>query len=213
MPPTTREKLVSAAMQLFYARGYEVTSLKDVTHKAGAAVGSHYYYFKSKEDLLVAVLEAYRDLLWPVVMKPVFDHTADPIERIFGIMQGYRRMLTGSAFRSGCPIGNLALEIGEKSDQARKLIAENFASWRKVVQKCLEDAGDRLPADLDREQTAMFILTVMEGGIMQSRSERRIEPFDAGVSALRDYMRRMEEEATKRRSHEATEGKERGSRQ
>jgi hypothetical protein len=51
----------------------------------------------------------------------------------------------------------------------------------------LEEAGPRLPEKLDRNEVATFVLTVMEGGVMQSRAQQSLEPFDAGVRQLRTY--------------------------
>ena len=95
----------------------------------------------------------------------------------------------------GCPIGRLALEVAPQRVEVHKLLAVNFTGWWRAVEQCLRDAGDRLPHDIDREQLAQFILTVMEGGVMQSRSYRSVAPFDRAVAQLRDYFRRLQREA------------------
>jgi hypothetical protein len=71
---------------------------------------------------------------------------------------------------------------------ARAKIRDTFALWRKWVRECLDEAGERLPPEIDREQLAAFVLTVMEGGVMQARAYRSLEPFDDSVAQLRDYM-------------------------
>jgi len=188
---STRDRLVEAARQLFLAKGYEATSVADVLREAGVNSGSLYYFFRTKEDLLLAVLDQYVALLHPIVMDPVFERVADPIERVFAVLANYRYMLEITECRQGCPIGNLALEMSEKSEAVREKIALNFANWRKAICQCLVDAGDRLPADVDRDTLATFILTVMEGGVMQARAQRSIKPFDASVTLLRDYVNRL----------------------
>ena len=52
---------------------------------------------------------------------------------------------------------------------ARRLIHKNFENWASRVEGWLVEAGDRLPSNLDRAKLARFILTVMEGGLMQAR--------------------------------------------
>ena len=81
-----------------------------------------------------AVLELYKERLWPEVVQPVFDRVSDPIERIFGILEGYRRLLEGTDYLRGCPIGNLALELAGSHPAARQLIAENFTGWLEAVE-------------------------------------------------------------------------------
>ena len=50
-----------------------------------------------------------------------------------------------------------------------------------------------LPADLDRHTLAQFVLTTMEGGVMQARPHRDLKPFDAGVNFLRHFDRLAED--------------------
>ena len=187
----TRNRLVEAGRELFWAQGYEATSLDDVVKRAKANPGSLYYFFKTKEELLLAVLDRYMDLLWPRVMEPAFRAVGDPVVRIFAILEGYRQGLIATGFTHGCPIGNLALEVGDALPRAREKLVINFDGWIGWVRKCLEDAGDRLPPDVDRQALARFILALMEGAVMQARVYRNLEPFDAVMANLRDYFARL----------------------
>jgi hypothetical protein len=71
-------------------------------------------------------------------------------------------------------------------------MARNFAAWTAAVQGCLDAAAPRLPAGTDTGDLAQLILTVMEGGVMQSRTHRSLEAFDAGVRLLADYLQRLQ---------------------
>lgn len=179
---------MEAARELFWVQGYEKTSVAGVLEKAEVNSGSLYYHFPGgKEALLVAVLETYKEMLYPMVIAPVFEKVSDPIDRIFGILGGYRQGLLYTVFTGGCPIGNLGIEVGDRIPAARERVAENFKGWCEWIQKCLDEASDRLPATVQREHLAQFILTVMEGGVMQARAHASIEPFDASVEQLRAY--------------------------
>ncbi|HMF10841.1 MAG TPA: TetR/AcrR family transcriptional regulator [Gemmataceae bacterium] len=191
MKPETRDRLVETARRLFHEHGYTATGIAQILDAAEARSGSLYYFFPTKEDLLLAVLEKYKELLWPMVIQPVFDRVTDPIERVFGILDGYRRQLVATKYRSGCPIGNLALEMTNSHPAARALLAENFTNWCKAIELCLADAAGRLPSSLDREQLARFVLTTMEGAVMLARTHQSIEPYDAAVTQLRDYFDRL----------------------
>lgn len=180
---------------MFWERGYEATSLGDVVKRAKANPGSLYYFFKTKEDLLLAVLDRYTELLWPAVVEPAFKAVDDPMVRIFAILEGYRQGLMATEFARGCPIGSLSLEIGEALPAGREKIATNFDGWVGWVRKCLDDAGDQLPPETDRAALARFALTVMEGAVMQARAYHSLEPFDSAVEVLRDYLARLVTEA------------------
>lgn len=187
----TREKLVEVAADLFWRNGYYPTGIAEILEAAGVLRGSLYYHFPTKEDLLIATLEWRRKMLWPDVIQPVVDRLDDPIERVFGIMDGYRQLLTMFEFRLGCPIGNLALELDESHPRVRKLLSENFANWSDAVRKLLADAAGRFPPGTDVSQLANFCLTVMEGAIMLARTHRSLEFYDQAVTRLRDYFERL----------------------
>jgi AcrR family transcriptional regulator len=196
MKNSTRERLVEAARILFWKQGYASTGIAQILKDADAGSGSLYYFFPTKEDLLVAVLEWYRENLWAQVVQPVFDRVTDPIERIFGILDGYRRGLLMTSYQHGCPIGNLALELSDSHPVVRELLAVNFTGWRKAIEQCLTESADRLPESLDREQLALFVLTTMEGAVMLARSYQDIAPYDAAVTQLRDYFERLRRDGT-----------------
>ena len=184
-----RERLVEAALYLFWLRGYAATGIAEILERAEANSGSFYYFFKSKEELLLAVLELYIQTLMPVVVEPVLSQVQDPVERVFGILEFYRKNLLATGCTYGCPIGRLALEIPEEQFRVHKRLGDNFDGWTAAVEKCLEDARERIPEETNLKTLSKFVLTVMEGGVMQSRAHRAIEPFDASVEHLRGYFR------------------------
>ena len=174
-------------MLLFWEHGYERTAISDIIAAAGVRSGSLYHFFATKEALLIAVLEAYLVGLAPQVMDPAFATTTDPVERIFAVLEGYRRAIIVTDFRYRCPIGSLALEMQNASDRARTLVHGNFTGWRDAIARCVRDAGPALADGLDADSLAAFVLTVMEGGVMQATAERAIERYDDSVHHLRAY--------------------------
>jgi len=186
-PPTARELLLDAARYLFWEKGYTATGVAELLQRAQVNSGSFYHAFSSKEALLLGVLDGYVDGLEPAVLRPAFSRRRDPIERIFAILEGYREKLVATGCQYGCPIGKLALEIEAENLPVHSRIAANFAAWTAAVRGCLEAARDRLPPGCDLDALAAFVLTVMEGGVMQARSYRSMEPFDQSAAQLRSY--------------------------
>lgn len=187
----TRERLIETARQLFWRKGYHSTSVAEILHEAGANSGSLYHFFPTKQDLLLAVLDWYLENLRAEIVEPAFDRESDPIARVFAILAGYRDALLATDLTFGCPIGSLALELHEPDPPVRERLARNFASWCDAVRECLDAAGDRLAPDVDTRELSQLVLTVMEGGVMQARTHRSIEPYDASVRQLRAYIDRL----------------------
>jgi AcrR family transcriptional regulator len=184
----TRERLIEAAMELFTLQGYERTGLAQIARQAGAQPGSLYYFFPTKEDLLRATLERRLERLQPEVLAPIWERIDDPIERVFGLLAGYRKMLEVTGFEHGCPIGNLVLELSNRHPIVRSLLTDNFENWLGAVQGCFEAARDVLPPHADPRRLAVFVLTTMEGAVMLARSYRDFEAYDAAVVSLREYV-------------------------
>jgi TetR/AcrR family transcriptional regulator, transcriptional repressor for nem operon len=195
---STRERLIEAAIRLFWEKGYANTSMSELLSAAKANSGSFYHFFSSKEDLLLAVLDRYLALLHPALLGPAWEGVDDPIERIFALLARYRLSILQTDCTFGCPIGRLALEIGPEQEEVHRRLAKNFDGWTAAVRECLERAADRLPPDTDRERLSEFVLAVMEGGVMLSRSHRDVKPFDQAVGELRAYFNRLLSSARKK---------------
>lgn len=189
--PDTRLRIILTAMQLFWEKGYASTSVADILKAAGVNSGSLYHYFEGKQALLLAVLETYHGGIGPMLLQPAWDGVDDPVERIFALLARYRKSIVDTECSYGCPIGSLALELHEPDPPVRQKLMDNFSAWTAAIEQCLEAAAPRLPADLDRKALARFVLTTMEGGVMQARTYREVQPFDACVAQLRDYFSRL----------------------
>jgi TetR/AcrR family transcriptional regulator, transcriptional repressor for nem operon len=198
-PSGTRDRLIESARYLFWERGFAGTSMTDLLGHAEVNSGSFYHFFESKEALLRAVLETYLVALKPMVVDPAYAQTDDPVARIFAILAGYRERILQTECKYGCPLGRLALEIDPENRPAHALIAENFQGWIGAVRECIEKLKGRLPKRTDREALATYVLAVMEGGVMLSRSYASVEPFDRSVAQLREHFRLLLARTPRRR--------------
>ena len=191
-------------MELFWEKGYQSTSIADLLKRAGVHSGSLYHFFPGKQDVLLAVLEALVVGIDPMLVEPIWKDVPDPIDRVFALLAKYRELILETDCTYGCPIGSLALELHEPDPPVRKLLAANFSGWVDRVERCLVDAGPRLPADVDRRALAEFVLITMEGGVMLARTYRNVAPFDAAVDQLRSYFTRLQDEAGAKRARRSS---------
>ena len=181
----TRQRIVEAAMELFWLKGYGSTSIADLLSRSQVNSGSLYHFFPGKQDVLIAVLEAYRDQIGPMLLEPSWNGVDDPVDRVFALLGTYRRAIVDTDCEYGCPIGSIALELHEPDPAVRKLLADNFDGWVEAVAGCLEQASGRFPPGTDLKGLAELVLNVMEGGVMQARTYRDVAYFDRAVGQLR----------------------------
>lgn len=201
MNADTRARILMTAMELFWEKGYNSTSVSDILGRSQVHSGSLYHFFPGKQDVLIGVLEFYRDGIEENLLAPAWDGVEDPIERIFALLAGYRMQLLLTDCTFGCPIGNLALEIHEPDPRVRELLAANFSNWADAIKGCLDAGRDRLPADTDRRALAEFVLTVMEGAVMQARTYRDLGHFDRNIDVLRSHFDMLIKAASAAKTH------------
>jgi TetR/AcrR family transcriptional regulator, transcriptional repressor for nem operon len=184
----TRTRIVQAAMELFWLKGYGSASISDILSRSQVNSGSLYYFFPGKQDVLIAVLEAYRDGIGPMLLEPAWSGIEDPVERVFALLGSYRQALVDTDCTYGCPIGSLALELHEPDPPVRELMAANFRAWVDAVESCFEQVRERFPEGTDLRRLAELTLNVMEGGVMQARTFRDVAHFDRPVAQLRAHV-------------------------
>ncbi|HKX90896.1 MAG TPA: TetR/AcrR family transcriptional regulator [Sphingomicrobium sp.] len=184
----TRARIVWAAMELFWEKGYGSTSIADILSRSQVNSGSLYYFFPGKQDVLIAVLEAYRDGIRGMLLEPAWAGVDDPVERVFALLALYRRHIVETECSYGCPIGSLALELHDADPIVRERLAENFTAWVDGVEQCFREAGRRFRTGTDLRGLAELALNVMEGGVMQARTYRDVGPFDRAVAEFRNYV-------------------------
>jgi AcrR family transcriptional regulator len=186
MSNDTRGRIVAAAMELVWEKGYNSTSIADILKRADVNGGSLYYFFPNKQDLLLAILDAYRGGIDEMLLQPAWRGVDDPFDRVFALLAAYRAMIVSTECFYGCPIGSLALELHEPDQPVRERLAANFSAWTAAVERCLEAAGG-WPPGTDLRRLAEFVLVTMEGGVMLTRTYRDVGHFDRAIAELRRH--------------------------
>jgi TetR/AcrR family transcriptional repressor of nem operon len=198
MAKDTRTRIVEAAMELFWEKGYGSTSIADILSRSQVNSGSLYHFFPGKQDVLLAVLEAYRDGIHPMLLEPAWGGIEDPIERVFALLALYRRLIVETECQYGCPIGSLALELHDADPIVRERLAENFTGWVDAVEACFLEARHRFRPGSDFRALAELALNIMEGGVMQARTYRDVAHFDRAVAQFKAYIDALTEKEAAR---------------
>jgi AcrR family transcriptional regulator len=113
--PGKRERLVESARELIYEQGVHGTTLADIAERAEVPLGNVYYYFKSKDELIGAVLDSYREQA--AALTQAFERHRSPQARLKALVQNWSDMHETVA-RRGCPMGTLCAEL-DKAEGGR----------------------------------------------------------------------------------------------
>lgn len=153
----TREQIVEAADQLFYEQGFELTSFADIAKVVGISRGNFYYHFKSKDEILGAVI-ARRLAETQALLEAWEARETSPIERI----RSFIRILTmnqAKIMAHGCPVGTLCNELAKLNHVAKNDAAKLFMLFRRWLGQQFAVLG----RESDAEALALHILMRSQG--------------------------------------------------
>jgi TetR/AcrR family transcriptional regulator, transcriptional repressor for nem operon len=154
---TTREHIVEAADRLFYRQGYEHTSFSDIADIVQLSRGNFYYHFKTKDEILGAVIGARladsEKMLeqWETAGK----HPADRIRSFIDILIAHRADIK----RYGCPVGTLCSELAKLNHAAQADANKLFTLFRVWLRRQFTLLGHKADADV----LAMHLLARSQG--------------------------------------------------
>lgn len=154
---STRDQIVAAADELFYQNGFEFTSFADIAQAVQISRGNFYYHFKSKDEILAAVIQ--RRLEKTRAMLAQWQQQgATPADRIKHFIH---ILITNQAkiLLYGCPLGTLTTELSKLGHAALPDASEVFTLFRDWLRTQFVELGHRKEAD----RLAMHVLARSQG--------------------------------------------------
>jgi len=154
---TTRINIVEAADQLFYQKGYEHTSFADIADVVNISRGNFYHHFKSKDEILGAVINLRLGNTRKMLERWEKDgkHPADRIQSFIQILLVNRAKIE----RYGCPVGTLCTELAKLNHASQDEAVKLFTLFRTWLRRQFVSAGRKEDADT----LAMHLLARSQG--------------------------------------------------
>jgi AcrR family transcriptional regulator len=137
-----RDRILTAACDLFYREGIQAVGIQRVLGDAGAAKASLYDHFRSKDDLIAAYLEQ-RGAAWQSSVEHVVATSdVDATSRVLLIFDAVAAFIDAPDFR-GCPFINAAAELSNARHPGRSAIAHHRGWLHRLIRRLLlEEMGD-----------------------------------------------------------------------
>ena len=182
---THRDRMVASAALLIRERGAHSTAISDVLEHSGAPRGSAYHYFPGgRTQLLCEAVDLASDYTAVRISS-----AATGLDVLNAVVSGFRKQLTKTDYRAGCPVVAVAVEAGDPAKDENAEVLERagaaFARWTDLIAQRLADDG--VAPDRARE-LAMFMTSAIEGAIVMARAARAVEPLDATHRQLRTLL-------------------------
>jgi TetR/AcrR family transcriptional repressor of nem operon len=188
----TKDRILAQAAQIIHKKGFNNTGIQEILESAGVPKGSFYFYFKSKEDLGLALVDYYAEgfrSMWQTVLGASEMRHLKRLERFF---EETRVMQEQDEWKSGCPIGNLTQEMGALNEAFQARLKKVLDGMKAAIRTCLAEAqleGDISPA-LDPDATADFILNSWEGALLRTKAEGHTGPLVLFQKMIFDHVLR-----------------------
>ncbi len=158
------EKVFDVAADLFYRESIRAVGVETIVKRAGVAKISLYRSFASKDDLIVAYLEARNAGYWRDVDRMMAEKPDDPRAQLRALIRHIAGRATTRGYR-GCPFINYAAEFPDPSHPGHRIVAANKGEMRQRLTAMAKAMGAARPAQL---ADALFLL--IEGAYAGSRT-------------------------------------------
>jgi TetR/AcrR family transcriptional regulator, transcriptional repressor for nem operon len=175
--PGKRERLVAGACRLFHEQGVEKTTLAEIAHAADVPLGNIYYYFKTKDELVRAVIDAYAQQLRERLSS--LDRHRTPKGRLKALVRDLsdQRELTA---QFGCPMGTLCSELDKRHDDLDRIAAGLLSvsiDWAEQQFRAMgrSDARDLAVALVAAYQGISLLSNTLTDPELVTREGRRLD--------------------------------------
>jgi TetR/AcrR family transcriptional regulator, transcriptional repressor for nem operon len=176
--PGKRERLVAAATQLLHQQGIERTTLAGIAEAADVPAGNVYYYFKTKDDVIAAVIGAHVQQI-KTTLDGIDRHHRSPKSRLKAMVREFAAQ-SDIVADYGCPFGSLCSELGKRAGQPDSAAAELMSLPIEWAEENFRSLGRRDAHDLALdllaayEGSALLANTLRDSSVL-SRAARRLD--------------------------------------
>ena len=181
-----KSRILKSGARIVNQKGFNGTGLAELLEAAGVPKGSFYFYFKSKEDFGLHLIDYFSRHLRKNADVFYQDQDLPYLERIRRVFKWQAESFSKADFKGGCPIGNLSQEMGDRNPRFRQKLNKAMSTLKKDLAaqlKRAQEAGE-IPSSIDAREAADFIFNSWEGTLMQmkvSKNTVAYEVFDRMV--------------------------------
>ena len=179
MALNTRDRIIETGAEIIHRKGFNHTGIQEILTAAGVPKGSFYNYFKSKNDFGLHIIDYFSAQFMQIASEILEDTAISPLNRIYEFLSVFMKHFESQNYAGGCPIGNLAQEMGDLNPGFRKKLNESMELMVDTYSRLLSAAqkDGKISKSLDIIDTASFILASWHGAIIQMKLTKSLAPL------------------------------------
>jgi TetR/AcrR family transcriptional repressor of nem operon len=190
MQPNTRDRIIETGAEIIQLKGFNHTGIQEILNAAGVPKGSFYNYFKSKDDFGLQIIDYFSAHFQQIAKKSLEDTRISPLSRIYTFLTAFMEYFESQNYAGGCPIGNLAQEMGDLSPTFRKKLSEAMDMMIDTYSQVLSAAQNdgKITKSLNIKDTARFIIASWHGAVIQMKLTRSLDPLKNHRKFIFDHL-------------------------
>ncbi len=143
----------------FWSRGYNATSIDDLTAATGLGKGSLYGAFGDKHGLFMLALDDYITSAMEDLRAQLRDRSYSAYDRLARHIRAQAKAIAADSARRGCMMAKSAAELGATDDAVERAVERAYADWRAELVECIKEA--QRDGAIDRKQNAQALATTL----------------------------------------------------
>ncbi|HSA58315.1 MAG TPA: TetR/AcrR family transcriptional regulator [bacterium] len=182
-PLNKREEIIQRAFKIFYDGGFHATGVDTLLADSGISKRTLYKYFRSKEELIAAIVEHYQNLLFQDVSKEMVKRSSDPKEQILYLFDQKREEFEAKNY-NGCFAVNAKLEFEGKDKQIEAACKTLYEKLEEFVAALCTQAKCKQPKKVARQ-----IMILFEGAVVLGQMHRDPSIPETAKKLARELLR------------------------
>lgn len=186
----SRQRILSASLQLFNRQGYDATSILDIQRVSRVLRGSLYFHFPSKEALAMEVLDGYFQGVSAFLRRRLDSSRGPALEALFDAFGSVAAQTAREQYRGGCLLGNFGQEMTRASEKARRRVQARFDDLVALVWEFLHRARQRgeLRSGTNLDAASRLFVSGFHGALIELKVYKDKRVFDEAMDALKELL-------------------------
>ncbi len=184
------EHILEIGTDLVIKNGYHNVGLNKILKEANIPKGSFYYYFKSKEDFGLQIIEYYSKKSLVTLKSYLTDETKNHKQRIISFFEDRQHVFSTNDFKEGCLLGNCSLELSDFSETFSTSVANELNLWQETFENCIEEGQQNgtIKSDESAKVVSDIVLTTWEGALLRMKSSKNANSIKTFILFLDKYI-------------------------
>lgn len=178
-----KERLLQAARSLIHRQGFHQTTLAHISEESGISLGNLYYYFKTKEEIVAAVVEDRTERFHALTEE--WDSDAEPRQRLARFLT-MPSTICDSIVTYGCPVGSLSQELNKHSGPQVGLAAKPLRAQLDWVSKQFEQIDSE-----NAQSLAQQFIARLQGASLLANAMKQPQILTEEVEQVRNWLQEL----------------------